>query len=116
FTTKPFASDVLAAGPLSLEVPLSTSTPGSAIWAVLSDVSPDGRAHPLTVGRLNTDFPAVVASRSLFSGGRVVQSYGDFSTASPAKPGQTRTYQVELWPVGNRFETGHRLRLTLVGA
>jgi predicted acyl esterase len=28
----------------------------------------------------------------------------------------SRRYQVEFWPLGNRFEKGHRLRLELVGS
>lgn len=116
FTTKPFGSDVLAAGPLDLDVPLATTTPGSAIWAVVSDVSPNGEAHPLTVGRLNTDFPDVVAARSLYDHGTLVQPYGDFSVRKTAGLLQTRTYHVELWPIGNRFRAGHRLRLEIVCA
>ena len=30
-------------------------------------------------------------------------------------PGQPREYHVEFWPIGNRFERGHRIRLTLAG-
>jgi len=116
FTSGPLTSDVTAAGPLGLDVTLATTSPGTGIWAVLSDVSPDGTGHPLTAGRLNTDFPKIVASKSLVKSGRVVQPFGDFSTSSPARIGQYRPYHVEFWPVGNVFEKGHRLRLTLVGA
>ncbi|NYI99750.1 hypothetical protein HNR19_000449 [Nocardioides thalensis] len=117
FTTPPLVQGVDLAGPLSLELPLSTTTPGSAIWAVLSDVAPDGRSHPLTVGRLSTSYPGIVAERSLVDGsGAVVQPYGDYARPSPARPLQWRDYRVELWPVGNRFEAGHRIRLTLVGS
>lgn len=116
FTTSPLSADVDLAGPLALDLRLATTTPGSGIWAVLSDVAPDGTSHPLTVGRLSTSYPDVVASRSLTDDeGRIVQPYGDHTTASPASPGQFRRYQVELWPVGNRFEAGHRLRIQLVG-
>lgn len=117
FTTRAFTQDVLAAGPLALQVPLATTTPGAAIWAVVSDVSPNGEAHPLTVGRLSTDYPDVVETHSLRDGrGVLVQPYGDYALRKPAGFAQTRTYQVELWPVGNRFKAGHRLRLELVGA
>lgn len=116
YTTAPLGQDVVAAGPLSLELPLTTVVPETGIWVVLSDVSPDGTAHPLTVGRLSTAFPHVVEERSLTDGsGQVVQPYGDYSTRSPARFGVERTYQVELWPVGNRFRAGHRIRLQVVG-
>lgn len=115
FTSPPLGHDVTATGPLDLDLPLATSTPGSGIWAVLTDVGPDGVSHPLTVGRLNTSFPNIVVSKSLFSGGVLVQPYGDFSSMSPATPGVSRMYHVEFWPVGNRFQAGHRIRLDIVG-
>jgi predicted acyl esterase len=118
YTTKPLSEDVLSAGPLALEVRLSTTAPETGIWAVLTDVSPDGVSHPLTVGRLLSSFPSIGRDKSLVdSAGNVVQPYGDFSRktalAGVLKP---RLYQVELWPVGNRFKKGHRIRLDLVGA
>ncbi|MFL6090331.1 MAG: CocE/NonD family hydrolase [Aeromicrobium sp.] len=117
FTTAPLTDDVASAGPLALRASLSTTAPGTGIWAVLSDVSPDGVGHPLTAGRLNTDFPGVVDAKSLHdSHGRIVQPFGDYSTASPAAPLAFRPYQVEFWPVGNVFEKGHRIRVTIVGA
>jgi predicted acyl esterase len=115
FTTKPFAQDVDVAGPAALEVPLATTTPDSPIWAVVSDVAPDGTVHPLTVGRLNTSFPGVVDAKSLHAGGAVVQPYADLTSWRPALPLVQRRYDVELWPLGNRFRAGHRLRLELVG-
>jgi predicted acyl esterase len=116
YTTAPFASDVLAAGPASLELRFTTTAPQAAIWAVLSDVWPDGSAHPVAAGRLSSDYPKVIRERSLVRGGRTVQPYGDYSNPDPATPGEARRYRVELWPVGNRFEAGHRLRLDLLGS
>jgi putative CocE/NonD family hydrolase len=115
YTTRPFRQDVDVAGPAALEVPLSTTTPDSPIWAVISDVAPDGSVHPLTVGRLSTSFPGVVDDRSLHADGAVVQPYGDFASWRPAFPLVPRRYDVEFWPLGNRFQAGHRLRLELVG-
>ena len=82
---------------------------------MLSDVAPDGTSHPLTVGRLNTAYPNIDVSKSLVDGnGEIVQPYGDYSTKSPQAFGE-RTYRVEFWPVGNKFEAGHRIRVQLVG-
>ncbi|WP_182379181.1 CocE/NonD family hydrolase [Nocardioides sp. WS12] len=116
YTTGALDADVDLAGPVALDLNLSTTTPGSGIWAVLSDVAPDGTSSPLTVGRLNTNYPGVVPGKSMTdSQGRIVQPYGDYSHTSPATPLQFRRYQVELWPVGNRFEKGHRIRIQIVG-
>jgi predicted acyl esterase len=116
YTTAPFAKDVLAAGPASLAIRLSSTAPETQIWAVLSDVSPDGVAHPVASGRLLSAFPHVDRKRSLRRGGEIVQPYGEFDAKDPAAPGAERRYRVELWPVGNRFAAGDRLRLTLLSA
>jgi predicted acyl esterase len=115
FTTPKLQQDVTAAGPLSLELPMGSTSRETGIWAVLSDVAPDGTSHPLTVGRLNTAYPNIDVSKSLVDdNGEIVQPYGDYSTKSPQAFGE-RTYRVEFWPVGNRFEAGHRIRVQLVG-
>ncbi|GAA1731253.1 CocE/NonD family hydrolase [Aeromicrobium alkaliterrae] len=118
YTSPALAEDVVAAGPASLEVNLSTTSPETAIWAVVSDVHPDGTAHPLTVGRLLSSFPDIVEEKSLKDeNGTVVQPYGDYSTKTPlAGFLAPRLYQVELWPIANRFKEGHRIRLDIVGA
>jgi predicted acyl esterase len=116
YTTRPLASDVLAAGPASLELRLSSTAPETDIWAVISDVDPSGTPHPLTVGRLRTGFPEVDAAKSLRdSKGKIVQPYGRYDVRRPAGIGEERLYRVELWPVGNRFAKGHRIRLHIVG-
>jgi putative CocE/NonD family hydrolase len=118
YTTKPLQQDVLSAGPANLEVWLSSTASQTNIWAVISDVSPDGTPHPLMAGRLNSDFPGVDSSRSLADpqSGEIVQPYGDYSNPSPATIGQSRLYRVELWPVGNVFKQGDRIRLDILGS
>jgi uncharacterized protein len=116
YTTAPFAAPVMAAGPASLELVLSSTAPVTDIYAVLSDVAPDGVAHPMAAGRLRSAYPGVDRARSLIdAGGNVVQPYGRFDMWDPAPIGVARRYQVELWPIGNRFKQGHRLRLHIVG-
>ena len=117
YTTAPLSQDVLAAGPASLEVRLASTAPATGIWAVVSDVAPDGVPHPVAVGRLNTTFPGVDASRSLTDPqtGAIVQPYGRYDQPDRALPGTSRLYRVELWPIGNRFKRGHRIRLHIVG-
>jgi hypothetical protein len=118
FTTAPLATPLMAAGPLDLDVTLASTVPGAAIWAVLSDVWPDGSAHPLTVGRLLDSYSRIDPRKSLYEPdtGRLVQPYGVYDQETPPTAGQQRPYHVEFWPVGNRFEAGHRLRLDLIGA
>jgi predicted acyl esterase len=80
-------------------------------------VWPDGSSHPVATGRLSNAYPRIDRSRSLTDRrGRVVQPYGDYSRKSPAPAGAERGYQIEFWPIGNRFKRGHRVRLTIIGA
>jgi hypothetical protein len=117
YTTRPFSADVLSAGPASLEVRLSSTAQETGIWAVISDVAPDGTANPVATGRLNSAFPEIDRSKSLADPvtGDVVQPYGRFDRKTPALPGSERLYRVEFWPIGNRFKRGHRLRLHILG-
>ncbi|HWV27541.1 MAG TPA: CocE/NonD family hydrolase C-terminal non-catalytic domain-containing protein, partial [Aeromicrobium sp.] len=115
YTTPPLKLDVLAVGPGTLEISLSSLAPATGIWAVISDVAPDGTANPMTTARLNTAFPHIVESKSLYRDGKLVQPYGDFSKTTLAALGRVRTYHVEMWPVANRFKAGHRIQVTLVG-
>jgi predicted acyl esterase len=117
FTTPPLRRALTAIGPAALDLRLSTTAPDTALWAVVADVWPDGTSHPVACGRLSTAYPGIDRAHSLIdSNGDVVQPYGDYSVRRPAVPGAARTYQVELWPIGNRFEAGHRIRLLLIGA
>ena len=94
----------------------SAAAPETAIWAVLSDVAPDGSAHPVATGRLLSAYPRINRRKSLRRRGEIVQPYGVFRAKTPIAPGAERLYRVELWPVGNRFAAGHRMRLQIVGA
>jgi predicted acyl esterase len=118
YTTPPLDHDLLSAGPAGLELRLASTAPTTAIWAVVSDVWPDGTPHPVASGRLLSDYPRINDARSLHDPvtGDVVQPYGRFGRKSPATPGQERLYHVELWPIGNRFRAGHRIRLHILGA
>jgi predicted acyl esterase len=118
FTTPPLREDVLSAGPAALDLRLASTAPETGIWAVISDVGPDGAANPMAVGRLSTAYPRIRRGRSLRDpeSGAIVQPYGRFARKDTAAPGTERRYRVEFWPVGNRFKTGHRIRLDIVGA
>jgi predicted acyl esterase len=117
YTTQPLAQDLLSAGPAALDLRLSSTAPETAIWAVISDVWPDGSSHPVATGRLLSAYPSVIRSRSLVDRhGDIVQPYGDYFAKSDTLPGRARAYQIEFWPIGNRFKKGHRIRLVILGA
>ena len=117
YTTPPLAADLLSAGPAALDLRLSSTAAETSIWAVISDVWPDRSAHPVATGRLLSAYPGIDRTRSLRDRrGDVVQPYGVYSRKSAAPVGAERDYQIEFWPIGNRFKRGHRVRLTILGA
>jgi putative CocE/NonD family hydrolase len=117
YTTAPLSVDTLSAGPATLDLSLATSASETAMWAVIADVWPDGTSHPVATGRLLSAYPNVIRSKSLIDRhGEIVQPYGDFSQKSDAPVGTQRSYQIEFWPIGNRFRKGHRIRLIVLGA
>ncbi len=117
YTTPPLSQDLLSAGPAALDLRLSSTASETAMWAVISDVWPDGSSHPVATGRLLSAYPNVIAAQSLHdAAGDIVQPYGDYSAKADAAPGTERTYQIEFWPIGNRFERGDRIRLVILGA
>jgi len=117
YTTKPLSANVLSAGPASLELHLSSTAPETDLWAVISDVSPDGTPHPVALGRLRSSYPYIDDARSLKDPqtGDIVQPYGVYDAKTPAAIGEERLYYVEFWPIGNRFKSGHRIRLHVLG-
>lgn len=117
YTSPPLRSSLTSAGPASLDLALSSSAPETGLWAVISDVWPDGGSHPLTSGRLLSSFPDIIASRSLTdAAGDVVEPYGDYGAKTYTAPGALSRYQIEFWPIGNVFRPGDRIQLTILGA
>jgi predicted acyl esterase len=116
YTTPPLSKAVDVVGQGSLDLYFASVLPEADIYAVVSDVAPDGTANAVGVGRLRSSFPQIDRARSVIAAnGDIVQPYGVYSARDDALPGQTREYHVEFWPIGNHFAAGHRLRLTLVG-
>lgn len=117
YTTQPLAEPVMSVGPAALKVWLSSTSRETDIVAVLSDVAPDGASKPVAAGRLRSTFTRIDESRSVVdpATGEIVQPYNDLSEKQEVPPGEAHDYYVEFWPIGNRFEQGHRIRLTLAG-
>ncbi len=116
WTSPALGTAINVAGPASLDVFMSSTSPEADLHAVVADVHPDGRAFPVGVGRLRTSYPYINPAKSLIDeNGEVVQPYNELSFKRPAGLLQTREYRVEFWPIGNRFKAGHRIRLYLVG-
>jgi putative CocE/NonD family hydrolase len=117
WTTPPLAQPVMSVGPAALKLRLTSTSPETDIVAVLTDVAPDGATKAVAAGRLRSSFPAIDEEKSVRDpdSGAIVQPYNDLSAKQTVLPGTAQDYHVEFWPIGNRFEAGHRLRLILTG-
>jgi uncharacterized protein len=116
YTTEPFATPTLVAGPITLTVH-ATATTSDTLWvAHLDDVAPDGASRPLTEGALLGSHRALDPDRTWYlPDGTVLRPY-HFSTRSavkPVVPGELTRYDVEVFPTAALIEPGHRLRLTV---
>lgn len=115
YTTPPLSEDVTLVGPAAAELVVTNTLPDTDLYAVISDVWPDGSVHPMAAGRLKTAFGDIVEDKSLIVNGEVVRPYNDLS-AKRLNILDEHRFHVEFWPIGNRFKAGHRIRLHLVGA
>src|SRR4051812_2475318 len=110
YTTPPLRKDVTLAGPVSVGINMSSTTPDSELVATLEDVSPNGASYPLTTGALLGSLRAVQRARSW-----PTLPYHPYTAASRREltPGKVTLQQIEVPPVFARLAKGHRLRLTL---
>jgi uncharacterized protein len=116
YTTEPFATPTLVAGPITLTVH-ATATTTEALWvAHLDDVAADGASRPLTQGALLGSHRALDPDRTWYLPDGTVLRPHHFSTQSavqPVVPGEVTRYDVEVFPTAAMIEPGHRLRLTV---
>jgi hypothetical protein len=116
YTTPPLPHAVTAVGPASLDVNLASVAPTTDIYVVVADVWPNGTAYPVATGQLRTSYPGLIRPFSLFdAAGDIVDPYNNLTVPDTARPGAIREYHVEIPPIGNTFEPGHRIRVYVVG-
>jgi uncharacterized protein len=116
YTTEPFTSPKLLAGPVTLTVH-ATATTSETVWvAHLDDVFPDGKSRPLTQGALLGSLRALDPARTWsLPDGTVLHPHhiSTRATAQPVIPGELTRYDIEIFATAALIESGHRLRLTL---
>jgi hypothetical protein len=101
FQTPPLASDLEIAGPVSVDLWISSSAPDTDFTAKLVDVAPPNRDCPWGYAMNLAD--------------RIIRvSSGDYASAQTLlKPGEVRKVTIDLVGVANRFRTGHRIRVDI---
>ena len=116
YTTDPFTSPKLVAGPITLTVHATANTSETLWVAHLDDVFPDGTSRPLTQGALLGSLRALDPSRTWsLPDGTVLRPHhiSTRAAAQPVVPGELTRYDVEIFPTAAFIGAHHRLRLTL---
>ena len=101
FQTPPLTSDLEIAGPVSVDLWISTSAPDTDFTAKLVDVAPPNRDYPW-------GYAMNLADRIIRVG-----SGDDASSRTLLKPAEIREVTVDLVGVANRFRAGHRIRVDI---
>jgi putative CocE/NonD family hydrolase len=116
YTTEPFTSPTLVAGPITLTVYATASTTETLWVAHLDNVTPDGASRPLTQGALLGSHRALDPARTWYlPDGTVLRPHhvSTRSTAQPVVAGEVTRYDIEIFPTAALIGPDHRLRLTL---
>ena len=101
FETAPLERALTVAGNVSVRLHVSSDRPTTDFTAKLVDVCPP-----------NPDYPQGYAMNLCDGILRICYRNG-FDRAEPLAPGEVAAIDVALYPVANRFEAGHRIRLEI---
>ncbi len=116
YTTEPFDSPTLIAGPITLRVEATADTTETLWVAHLDDVAPEGVSRPLTQGALLGSHRELDPARTWYLPDGTVLRPHHISTRDavrPVEPGEVTGYDIEIFPTAALIAPGHRLRLTL---
>lgn len=116
YTTEPFGSPTLVAGPITLTLHATANTTETLWVAYLDDVAPDGASRPLTQGALLGSHRALDPDCTWYLDDGTVLRPHHLSTRAavePVVPGEVTRYDVEIFPTAALIAPDHRLCLTL---
>jgi len=116
YTTAPFSQPTTLAGPVGATLYASANTIDSEWVVQLSDVAPNGNATALTSGLLDGQLRALDPTKTWNAAdGLPLLPYHPYTKASQAAvtPGKVERYDVEVFPVFDTLQAGHRLRVTI---
>jgi uncharacterized protein len=108
YRTEPLPQDLEVTGPVALYL-WASSTARDTDWFVsLRDESPSGQSTELTVGRLRASHREVDPLQS-----KPWRPFHPHAKAEPLIPNEPYEFAIEIWPTGNLFKAGHRIRLEI---
>jgi predicted acyl esterase len=110
FTTPPLASDLVIAGPSSLDVYLKSSRPDTDLQVTLSEVRPDGNETYVQNGWLRASHRKLDPKRSTPLDPFPTHLKSD---AARLPAGRFTLVRVPIFPVAHAFRAGSRIRVTI---
>jgi uncharacterized protein len=108
YLTEPWAEETEIAGPIRLQLALSSTAIDTHIIARVSDVSPEGKVRFLSFGWLQASHRKVDEEQS-----RPDEIIHEHRSPEPLTPGTPVVLTFSLTPTANLFKKGHRLRLEI---
>ena len=111
FATPPLVERTEVIGPLTATLYLSTNQPEVLLFASLWDIDPQGERRLLTRGWLKGSLARLNTEKS-----RPWLCEYDFTEPQPVETGVPQRFDINLVPVANVFQTGHRIGLRISSA
>jgi hypothetical protein len=108
YRAEPFERDVKVVGPLVLYVHAALSQDDGNFIVSVRDVDPDGAEVPLSRGWLRASHRALDPDRSV-----PWKPFHPHTDPTPLTPNECYEFAIELRPIANLFERGHRLGLEI---
>jgi putative CocE/NonD family hydrolase len=116
YTTAPFKSDAVIAGPINATIYATSTRPDAFFEATVEDIDPSGTSSSLTAGGLLGSFRALDEGQTWRApDGNPLLPYHPYTRASvKAVPtGDVTRFDIEVFPTFGKIAAGHSLRLTL---
>jgi uncharacterized protein len=116
YTTAPFTSDRVVAGPIDATIYATSTRPDTYLEATIEDVDASGTSTSLTAGGLLGSFRALDAGQTWRApDGNPLLPYHPYTRASatPVESGKVTRFDIEVFPTFGKIAKGHSLRLTL---
>jgi predicted acyl esterase len=110
FTSAPLANDVVAVGPASVDLDLSSTAADTDLQVTISDVRPDGQEMYVQTGWLRASHRSLDRARSTVLDPVPTHLRRDARPLTTGKPTRVR---VAVPPIAFAFRAGHRIRLTI---
>lgn len=117
-------TDMIAVGPITANLELSTTAPDTELYVEVIDQAPNGTRAYLQRGLLKASHDAIIASNSdciagpanahascETPGAHMYRPYRPHARADLLTPGERTNFLVEIWPLGHVFRAGHQLRV-----